>query len=115
MGAAGAMMGTRGPRSGMGNMGMGGMGGMRPPPPPSFQHPMAAQSAPPSSFGNRGPNANTNDLLSEYMDRNPNNINDKILHEIDDILDNPSEEDERDQGPSVRNVTLGRQAVTLDL
>lgn len=107
MGAAGSMMGTRGPRSGMNNLGM---GGMRPPPPQSFQ-----QSGGPSSFSRemRGPNTNTNDLLSEYMDRNPNNINDTILHEIDDILDNPSEED--DNKPSVRNVAVSRQAITLDL
>ena len=45
------------------------------------------------------------------MDRNPNNINDKILHEIDDILDNPSEDDAGDG--EVRNVNL-RQGVTLD-
>ena len=108
MGAVNGMMGTRPPRSGMDNMG--GLSGMRQP--QQFQHPSAAQSAPPSSFRRemRGPNTNTNDLLNEFMDRNPNNINDTILHEIDDILDNPSDEDE----PSVRNVNLG-QGVTLDL
>jgi hypothetical protein len=97
----------------MGNMGMGGMR----PPPPSFNHPMSAQSAPPSAFGDamRGPNTNTNDLLNQFMDRNPNNINDKILHEIDDILDNPSEDDDGDVGPQVRNVAVHRGPVTLDI
>ena len=87
-------------------------------PPPSYNRPMGPQSAPPSSFGDamRGPNTNTNDLLNQFMDRNPNNINDKILHEIDDILDNPSEDDDGDVGPQVRNVALGgRQGITLDL
>lgn len=111
MGAASGMMGGRPPR--------GGMGGVRqaPPAPPSFQHPMGSQSAPPSSFGMhmRGPNANTNDLLNEFMDRHPNDINDKILNEIDDILDNPSEDDDGDNNNNaVRNVSV-RQPVTLDM
>lgn len=101
MGAVNGMMGNRPPRAGMENMGMG--GDMRPP--PMSVPPGGSPQAQPA-FGRqmRGPNTNTNDLLNEFMDRNPNNINDKILHEIDDILDNPSDDD--DDGPQVRNITL---------
>jgi hypothetical protein len=62
-------------------------------PPP----PVSGRSAPVSSTGRRremrGPNANMDDLLNNLMDREPGEVSERLVEEIDDILNNPSDDD----------------------
>lgn len=91
MGLAGDFAGVRNPRAGFMDKNVFGSDN-------NNQTYTRQQPQPPLRREMQGPNTNTNDLLNSFMDQNPQNINDKILHEIDDILDNPSEDDDETKG-----------------
>jgi hypothetical protein len=130
MGAMGNFMGGSGGLGGFGGGGGGGGGGMpsppdvmyAPPPPsmsrggPSGMPPPPPGRAGPASGGLggffSGPTTNTNDLLNGLMDQDPQNINDRIVGEIDDILNNPSDSEGDDALPRGGG---GRDGITLEL
>jgi hypothetical protein len=41
----------------------------------------------------RGPSGNIDDMLNNLMDREPGEISNRLVEEIDDILNNPSDDD----------------------
>jgi hypothetical protein len=122
-GMRGAAMGAMGNFMG-GNSGVGGFGGSHSQPPQGMRGgmggvmsgmmpPGGAPSPQAGSFGGmfRGPSTNTNDLLNGLMEQPPQNINERIVQEIDDILNNPSDSDD-DRPMNGRGTQDG---ITLDL
>ena len=106
-GMMGAMSGAfSGAANGGGMSGMfnGMMGGMAPqpphpkapgpggPPPQSRPPPPRRPSGPRPEM--RGPSHNMDDLLNNLMEREPNEISDRLVEEIDDILNNPPSDDD---------------------
>lgn len=95
--------GVGGMMSGMFGGGAGGAGGARSGPPrspPPPQNPRGSRNQPPPQRREmNGPSGNMDDLLNNLMDREPGEVSERILDDIDDILNNPSDE-ERDVAPS---------------
>jgi len=87
--------GMTGMMSGLFGGGGGGGGGSRKP----------AAASPSVRQEMRGPSSDMDDLLSNLMDREPADISNNLVSEIDSILNNPSDEDERDEGS--RSVRVG--------
>jgi hypothetical protein len=103
MGAMGNFMGN--------NSGVGGFGGSHPPP-PSYGPKVNTRPQPPQPTGGtgmggfRGPNTNTNDLLNGLMEQDPRDIDDRIVNEIEDILNNASEDDDGPTTHTENGITL---------
>lgn len=50
----------------------------------------------------RGPSQNMDDLLNNLMDREPGEVSNRLVEEIDDILNNPSDDDDARPASSIR-------------
>jgi len=50
----------------------------------------------------RGPSQNMDDLLNNLMDREPGEVSNRLVEEIDDILNNPSDDDDARPANSIR-------------
>ena len=117
-GVSGMMSGMFGGGKGGGaNRGTGGGGGgptsmgnnpkRAGPPPP--QHPRSA-----GRREMRGPSGNIDDMLSNLMEREPAEVSSRLVEEIDDILNNPSDDD-RDSPARSMSIRTGPAAPPLDI
>lgn len=66
----------------------------------SSQPPPRGNGPPPARTGRtpprremRGPSGNMDDMLNDLMDREPGEVSNRLVEEIDDILNNPSDDD----------------------
>ncbi len=66
-----------------------------PPPPASSRSPRREM---------RAPSANMDDLLNNLMDREPAEVSERLVEEIDDILNNPSDEEDNNNNAPARNI-----------
>lgn len=106
-GISGMMNGMFGAATGQQNRGRP-SGGSSQPPPRGNGPPPARTGRTPPRREMRGPSGNMDEMLNDLMDREPGEISNRLVEEIDDILNNPSDDDRDRPAPLIQSPPRGR-------